>query len=171
MRSGRSRGLRSRIGRSRRTGRLQNGVGLLVVLIMVATAAAGVSVAAQRWSDQASRDRERELLRVGDAYAAALAAYRDASPGSERRYPSSLEELLLDTRVVGTRRHLRRLYADPLTGQADWVLVRDARGDISGLRSRSERAPWMRQSQRLRAADLPPADKYADWVFTPRSAS
>lgn len=146
----------------------QAGVGLIVVLMMLAVASTGASVVAQRWSDQDTREKERQLLRVGDTYAQALASYHAASPGSDKRYPASLEQLVLDDRFPGTRRHLRRLYADPLTGQADWVLVRDARGDIIGLRSRSERAPWARQPLRLQATDLSAAERYADWVFTPR---
>ncbi|MBN8486836.1 MAG: type II secretion system protein [Burkholderiales bacterium] len=136
--------------------------------MMLAVASTAGAAVAQRWSDQASREKERQLLRVGDAYARALADYRASSPGSDKRYPTSLDQLLLDTRFAGIRRHLRALYPDPLTGLADWVLVRDSRGDIVGVRSRSLLAPWIHTPQRLQHTDLPPASRYADWVFTPR---
>jgi type II secretory pathway pseudopilin PulG len=147
------------------------GFAWVVVLMALALASAAWAVVAQRWSDKMSREKERQLLRVGDAYAQALAAYRASSPGSDKRYPDALEQLVLDTRFVGTRRHLRQLYPDPMTGQPDWVLLRDARGDISGLRSRSERQPWVRVPQRLESTDLPAAERYTDWVFTPRLPS
>lgn len=138
---------------------------------MLAVASAAGAVVAQRWSDQTSREKERQLLRIGNAYARALAEYRASSPGTDKRYPPTLEQLLLDTRFVGTRRHLRTLYADPMTGKADWVLVRDARGDIMGVRSQSEQRPWARVAQSLEFIDVPAAERYSDWIFVPRSPS
>jgi len=148
----------------------ERGFAWLLVLTMLAVASAAGAMVAQRWSDQSSREKERQLLRIGDAYARALADYRASSPGSDKRYPPSLEQLVLDTRFVGIRRHLRTLYADPLTGQADWVVVRDPRGDIIGVHSRSVLRPWARTPQPLDHTDLPAAERYADWIFTPRQA-
>lgn len=147
----------------------QRGFGWLLVLAVVAVTSSAGAAVAQRWSDQIAREKERQLLRVGDLYARALAEYHADSPGSDKRYPPTLEQLVLDTRFVGTRRHLRQLYPDPLTGRADWVLLRDSRGDIIGVRSRSEQRPWVRVPQRLEFTDLPAADRYADWAFRPRS--
>ena len=149
----------------------QRGFSWLLVLMVLAVASAAGAAVAQRWSDQIARDKERRLLRVGDAFARALADYHASSPGSDKRFPPTLEQLVLDTRFVGTRRHLRTIYPDPLTGQPDWVLVRDARGDIFGIRSRAEQQPWVRVPQRLGATDLPAAQRYAEWIFTPRQPS
>ena len=99
----------------------QRGFGWLLVLMMLAIASAAGAAVAQRWSDQMAREKERQLLRVGDAFARALADYHASSPGSDKRFPPTLEQLVLDTRFVGTRRHLRTIYPDPLTGQPDWV--------------------------------------------------
>jgi len=161
----------SRRGHPRGARRNQAGFGWLFVLVALALASTAGAAVAQRWSDQTAREKEHQLLRIGDAYARALAEYRASSPGSDKRYPPSLEQLVLDTRFVGIRRHLRTLYADPVTGQADWVLLLDARGDIVGLHSRSEQRPWARVPQRLDFTDLPAAERYADWVFTPRLPS
>ena len=49
-----------------------------------------------------------------------------------------------------------------------WVLVRDARGDIFGIRSRAEQQPWVRVPQRLGATDLPAAQQLA--LHSQRSA-
>lgn len=146
----------------------QAGFSWLFVLFLLAVASAAGAVVAQRWADQSSREKERQLLRIGDAYAKALAEFRASSPGSDKRFPQSLEQLVLDNRFVGTRRHLRMLYADPVTGRADWVLLRDARGDITGLHSQSERQPWAQIAMRLEFTDLNAAKRYADWIFTPR---
>ena len=149
----------------------QQGFAWVFVLAALALASAAGALVAQRWSDKTARGKEQMLLRIGDEYARALADYRTSSPGSDKRYPASLEQLVLDTRFVGLRRHLRKLYPDPMTGQPDWVLLRDPRGDIIGLRSRSEQQPWARVPQRLAHVDLPAAQQYAGWVFTPRAPS
>lgn len=150
-------------------GSSQHGLAWIVVLAALAVFSAAGSAVAQRWSDQVARQKEELLLRVGNAYAHALASYRSASPGAERRYPSTLDQLVGDSRFVETRRHLRKLYADPLTGKVDWVLLRDARGDIVGLHSRSTEVPWKRTAVRLDDVDLPAAARYSEWIFTPRS--
>jgi type II secretory pathway pseudopilin PulG len=162
-----------RTGRRMRSGNPANqgGFGWLVVLAALALASAGASVVAARWADETSRWREQELLRVGNLYARALAAYRQASPGSERRFPSELSQLLQDDRFVGTRRHLRELYPDPTTGRVDWVLVRDGRGDIEGLRSRSAATTWARVPLHLADTDLAAAQRTMDWTFRPREAA
>lgn len=141
--------------------------GFAWVLVLVATAvlSLGLSAAGPRWADAERRAREAEWLRIGRCYAQALAQYRDRSPGAVRRYPQALEELLLDRRFVGTVRHLRRLYPDPLVPGAPWLEVRDAQGGIVGVRSRSVDPT----SGRLLDADgrpLPQAARYADRIFS-----
>ena len=44
----------------------------------------------------------------------------------------------------------------------------DARGNIMGLHSKSEQRPWARVAMKLEFADLAAAERYADWIFTPR---
>ena len=141
---------------------------MLLTLAMVSAAA---SVVAARWADQDARTREQHLLRIGDQYARALADYLAAAPGQDRRPPQQLQQLLLDTRFAGTRRHLRALYPDPVTGRPDWVLVRDARGDIIGLHSASVAQPWAQVALSLAHCELPAARRYADWVFQPSPPS
>lgn len=148
----------------------QAGFAWLLVLALLALVSAMGAAVAQRWSDRTAREKEQQLLQVGDAYAGALARYREESPGSVKHYPAALDQLLLDARFVGVRRHLRQLYPDPLTGRHDWVLVRNERGDIVGVHSRSERPPWAKAPQHLKFTDLPAAQRYADWVFAPRTS-
>jgi type II secretory pathway pseudopilin PulG len=103
----------------------------------VALAGALLAAAATAWSGRAERADEREWLFRGAQVALALERWQAAVPGAPG--PQRLEDLLLDTRLSPPQRHLRRLWADPASGQADWLLERDAAGGIVGVRSRSER--------------------------------
>jgi type II secretory pathway pseudopilin PulG len=142
--------------------------GLTYVGLLLAVALAGVALAAvgTLWSTTAKRNREAELLFVGDQFRLAIGSYYDGTPGA-KRYPQRLEELLEDKRLPVTRRHLRRLYADPMTGMPDWDLVRLSDGAIVGVRSRSEAKPLKAANFGLRDESFANAVTYRDWVFSP----
>jgi type II secretory pathway pseudopilin PulG len=70
------------------------------------------------------RAAEEALLEVGAAFGDALKSYANASTPGQRLTPATLEELLLDPRFPTPRRHLRQIYADPITGEAKWGLLR-----------------------------------------------
>lgn len=133
---------------------------LLVMLLSLAAATTG-----PLWSHTERRDRERELIRIGSLYADALTAYRQASPGTTRQFPERLEELLLDQRFVGYRRHLRRLYPDPLQPGTPWGLLRDEHGRIVGVHSLSEKMPIAQSPALPSGYRLNPASRYTDWKF------
>ncbi|OFA03379.1 type II secretion system pseudopilin PulG [Duganella sp. HH101] len=63
---------------------------------------------------------ENELLDIGAAFSDALKSYADATPAGQPPQPPSLKELLKDPRFPGTRRHLRKIFVDPITGKAEW---------------------------------------------------
>jgi type II secretory pathway pseudopilin PulG len=114
------------------------------------------------------RAEEAELRRIGAEYAHALASYHAAA--EPHRYPASFAELLADRRGGVLRRHLRRIYVDPVTRTKDWGLVRQG-DEIVGVHSLSERAP-------LKVAGFGPdetgfeqATRYADWIFRPASVA
>lgn len=145
--------------------RRQAGFTYLTVVAGVAVLGVGLAAIAPMWAEASRREREQELLRVGQLYAKAIRTYHEQSPGSVRRYPPDLESLLLDPRPVGTRRHLRRLYADPLKPARPWGLVRNADGGIEGVFSQDGRRPLLQAHMRLETVDLRPAASYAEWVF------
>ena len=120
------------------------------------------------WADAAQREREQELLRVGELYAKAIGNYRASSPGSVKRYPAELGDLLQDNRFVGTRRHLRKLYADPLNPARSWGLIRAPDGGVAGVYAQDERLPFARTGLQVGVVQLAPAQRYSDWKFMPK---
>lgn len=142
-------------------------------LMFLVTLLAMTSVLASTlWSTLQRREREAELLFVGAQFQAAIERYALGARGSEPRYPQRLEALLRDDRVPEVRRHLRRIYADPMTGRADWGLVRDAQGGIVGVHSLSPSgpAPGTLNAQRFASAAKPgQALRYSDWRFNAAS--
>jgi type II secretory pathway pseudopilin PulG len=149
-------------------GRAQRGFSYVAVLAMVAVMGLGLAAIGPLWAEEVRREHEDELLRIGRLYAEAIARYQKASPGSARRYPPTLEVLLMDTRFVGTVRHLRSLHPDPLDPARPWGLVRDADGGIRGVFSQSEAPPLRTVAVVLGAVTLAPAARYSDWQFVAR---
>jgi type II secretory pathway pseudopilin PulG len=144
------------------------GFTLVWVMAVLVVLAIGLAAVGTQWADQAQRERERELLRIGSIYAQAIADYHAASPGSLKPYPASLQDLLEDRRFIGIRRHLRQLYADPVNPGQDWGLVPAPDGGISGVYSRSTATPLRREAQDVGVTVLPRAQRYSDWQFVPR---
>ena len=141
-------------------------VGLLIVIALIGIAlAAGGELASTR----AKRDREAQLLFVGDQIATAIAQYRASSPGVAQD-PPSLEHLLADPRYPNTRRYLRRIYPDPMTGKPDWGFVRGATGGIGGVFSRAEGTPLKIDGFPEVYASFAGSQKYSSWRFVRTSA-
>jgi type II secretory pathway pseudopilin PulG len=103
---------------------MARGFTYLGLLLLIAVSGAGLAALGSQWSHQLQRERERELRFRGGEIQAAVARYRQVSgPGLPRAWPQTLEDLLDDRRSGEPRHHLRRLYADPFTGRADWRLL------------------------------------------------
>lgn len=143
----------------------QRGFTYFAVLAMVTITSIGALAGGRLWQTAERRERERDLLAAGHELRLAIAAYRTLSVGGRRQYPVALEDLLLDPRLPGTRRHLRRIPVDPVTGRAEWGLIRAFDGGIKGVHSLSESAPL--KSGGFAAADqgFAGAARYADWRF------
>lgn len=76
---------------------------------------------------------EEELLEIGAAFGEALRTYAEATPKGQPQQPPTLQELLKDPRFPGVRRHLRKIFIDPLTGKAEWGIVWANPGDSRGV--------------------------------------
>ena len=95
-------------------------VGLIVLVTIIGLVGAATLKAGALLRRAAA---EQELLEIGAAFSAALTSYAEATPRGQLPQPPSLEALLKDPRVPGTRRHLRKIFVDPITGKAEWGIV------------------------------------------------
>jgi type II secretory pathway pseudopilin PulG len=141
--------------------RQQGGFTYLAILLAVAFLGIGLAAVGAVWATAAQRNREQQLLFVGEAYRTAIGSYYRQG----HRYPQELQELIEDERTGVVRRHLRRLYPDPMTGQPDWELIRDPDGGITGVASISMQPPIKRANFPLYEADFADADCYCSWRF------
>ncbi len=119
------------------------------------------------WHTAVQREKEAELLFVGDQYRRAIERFLSTPlpAGQVRRLPQSLDELLLDPRFPQTVRHLRRLYPDPMTGEAAWGLLKDAQGGIAGVHSLSSTVPFKTANFPARYTEFAGLGSYREWVF------
>ena len=144
--------------------RSQRGFTYLTALFLVALLATGLALAGEVWETSVQREKETELLFVGNQYRNAIRLYYESTPGGVKRYPATLAELLSDSRSPALRRHIRKLYPDPLGGK-EWGLVKAPEGGISGVFSLSTAKPLKTGGFKLRDAGFESAKTYADWKF------
>src|SRR5579859_2226849 len=144
---------------------LQRGFTYLGVLVIVALMGFGLAAFGELYSHAAQREKERELLFVGDQFRNAIESYYNKSPGA-KVYPKKLEDLLEDKRFPMPQHHLRRVYNDPMTGKADWALVDAPGGGFMGVHSVSEQTPIKSGDFSANDASLEDAENYTKWMFT-----
>lgn len=145
----------------------QGGFSYMVALFALAVIAVGSTRALQNQQTLERREREDELLFVGQAYMKAIAQYHAQSPGTVKRYPPDLQALLLDERAVRVRRPLRRLYPDPIEGSREWGTVAAPDGGVMGVYSLSARTPIKRAGFPATLEGFANAASYQDWKFVP----
>ena len=138
------------------------GFTLLGLLLIVGAMGAGLAAYGTIHSHAAQREKEAELLFRGTQYRLAIESYfRKAGT-----YPKKLEDLLVDNRFPTPLRHLRRPYADPMTGAADWGLMEAPEGGgIMGVYSSSEAPPIKRGNFPIEYLHFGEAKRYKDWQF------
>lgn len=144
--------------------RREQGGALLGLLIGVAAMGAGHLALTEHQATQSQREREAELLFIGEQFRRAIESYYLASPPAQRLLPARLEDLLVDTRGLARRTHLRRLYRDPFTGRTDWALIR-AGDRLLGVHSRAQVVPLRRAGFASTQAGFDRARTVADWRF------
>jgi type II secretory pathway pseudopilin PulG len=145
----------------------KNGFSYLGLLYIIALIGLSAATTVQLGGIAQRRQVEDELIFVGLQYKQAIRAYFEAAPnGTTATAPSRLEDLLRDPRFPGAKRHLRKLYEDPLTGQMDWCLIKteDGRG-ILGIYSPSQETPIRVDHFPDEVFHFKGKTSYAQWVF------
>lgn len=133
-------------------------IGLLVTVVILGLMLTAVSKVC---SVTEQRERETQLLFVGDEIRMGIAGYY----ASGHHYPQSLQDLLGDPSSSIPRRYLRRLYRDPMTGYADWTLVAAPGGGIMGVASSSKLTPIKRTGFTQIDVSFTNTDCYCYWQF------
>lgn len=109
---------------------------------------------------------EEQLLDIGAAFSAALESYAAATPQGQPLQPPTLQELLKDPRTPGLRRHLRKIFVDPVGGSAEWgiVYLADKTGVVA-VYSLSQRQPLKIGNFDARFQGFENKAHIADWKF------
>lgn len=141
--------------------------GFTYIGLLAAVAIMGIfmMVVGEVWQSLQKREKESELLFIGNEYRRAITDYYTQTPGNAPRYVMKLEELLKDARYPVTRRYLRKLYKDPLTGKDEWGLLKNAAGQIYGVYSLSTAEPFKKEHFKKDDHDFEGRGSYGEWVF------
>lgn len=137
-------------------------MGLLVLMMVSGFALAQVGA---RWKDAIQREREQELFKVGEVIQQAIGRYYNQTPGVIKQYPPSLEVLLYDERFPKPRKHLRKIYLDPITQREGWGIVEAPSGGIMGVYSLSDKSPYKAKGFRPKYEHFEDKKFYGEWYF------
>lgn len=114
-------------------------LGLIILIAIIGIASAATL---QVGSVMQRRAAEEELLEIGAELRHALLSYANATPVGQKRAPAGIQDLLKDPRHPNIKRHLRKRYADPITGKEEWGVVEAIDGSgIVGFYSLSDAQP------------------------------
>ncbi len=137
------------------------GFAYIALLILIACMGVALAAVGDVWHTEVKRQKEEELLFIGDQMRNALAAYATGGQG----YPTTLDDLVQDPRTPSTRRYLRKIYPDPVTGDTKWGLLKGASGEILGVHSLSDEEPIKQSNFNLADRMFEGKKKYSEWVF------
>lgn len=142
----------------------QRGMILLGVLVMVAILALIMLRAGEQLQQKIQREHEKQLLFVGDQIRNALVAYQKGGLNGAF-YPQTLADLVNDTRSPAPRHFLRQLYIDPMTGRANWALLKGADGRIVGVYSQSPLKPLKQDGFADPYGGFANQQRFTGWLF------
>ena len=142
----------------------QRGFTYLGTMFLIIFIGIGLAKAGLLWQTEVQREREKELLFIGEQYAMAIGSYFESTPSGSKQYPASFEDLLQDHRFPGVRRHLRKLYSDPITGGEKWGLIKQ-QGRITGVYSLALQRPLKKAGFSVAWTAFADAESYTAWQF------
>lgn len=135
---------------------------IILVAILGLVGAAGLKMGSLLQRQAA----EQELLDIGAQFSDALYSYAAATPPGQPQQPPTLSALLRDPRVPQLRRHLRKLYVDPITGRAEWgLLYQPGSNGIIGVHSLSPAAALKVGNFEARFAGFDGRARLSEWHF------
>lgn len=140
---------------------------LALVILLAIIALVGAALLRIDALEQRAR-AEQDLLEIGAAFSAALDSYAAATPPGALPHPPTLQELLRDPRSPTPRRHLRRIFVDPITGKTEWGIVHlgDADQGIVAIHSLSDAAPLKVANFEPRFASFEGKTRLSQWLFS-----
>jgi type II secretory pathway pseudopilin PulG len=136
-------------------------IGLLIMIAISGIALAGVGIV---WHQDMQREREKELLFIGEAFRQAIGSYYESNPSGIKQYPVTLDALLIDSRFPNIKRHIRKLYDEPIMHSKEWGLELQ-QGKIVGVYSLSDQEPIKKNGFPRQYDSFGSAKKYSDWKF------
>lgn len=145
--------------------RAQRGFTYAALLIYLAIVSGAFAAIVSTGTTAQRREKEIELLYIGEQFRKAFKSYYDATPPGQNSYPSTLQALLKDPRFPTPKRYLRRIPLDPITGTVNWGQKAAPGGGIFGVYSMSDRQPIIIHSAVVSATSLGHQPKYSEWVF------
>jgi len=145
----------------------QNGFTYILALTVVMIMGIMLGMVGQSWKMVSQREREKELIFRGCQIKEAIERWYAPRPDQPVPTPlSDLKFLVDDPRQQRSVHWLRRLYDDPLTGKADWRIIKDPTIGIIGVASTSDKTPI-----KVDFSDIPSLTslsgkkKYSEWEF------
>lgn len=145
--------------------RRQGGFAYLIAMFLVAILGIVSLRGMENSVTRERREKEAELLVIGQAYRNAIRDYYENSPGTAKTYPPDVDALLLDQRATRVRRPLRKLYRDPITSGKEWGIIRAESGGVMGIYSLSALKPYKTDGFPDELSNFINAKRYQDWQF------
>lgn len=153
-------------GNQRRMKSKQLGFTYIGMIVTVAILGVGLSITGPLWKKVVYIEKEKQLLYVGDAFSKAIESYYENSPNSAKFLPKSLNDLVSDKRFPKPKRHLRKIFIDPMTAKKDWGIIYQGQY-IVGVYSKSNKIPIKKANFDSQYEFFALARTYQDWKFVP----
>jgi type II secretory pathway pseudopilin PulG len=143
----------------------QSGYILVGLLILIMVAGYALAAAGTTFSEARKREREQELLKVGDTIRKAIGNYYNQTPSVVKQYPPNIQALIRDDRFPEPKRYLRKLYLDPVTQREGWGILEAPSGGVMGVYSLSAARPYKSKNFRLIYRQFENKKYYGEWYF------
>ncbi len=134
-------------------------------LAMIIIVSVSLMVVQKQWSTIVKRDKEKELFFRADQIVQAIESFYHSSSKGSQQYPRRLKVLLKDSRFLSLKRHLRKIYKDPMTEDGKWGIIYDGKGGIKGVFSKSQAEPIKTGNFPEIYKSFENKKKYNNWKF------